>query len=122
MHPEGGRRRVHLVRNGPRHAAAVAQLLVSGIHDGTDFLLAQVAVSGLKQHRASHVAGAHLEGVPGTQTRRRRGGGWVGGAADASKLNVVVSGTSAILFSFVPSSSESRGGRDQTFHTSQDSF
>ena len=117
MHPEGGRRRVHLVRNGPRHAAAVPQLLVSGVNDGADFLFAQVAVSGLKQHRASHVAGAHLEGVPGTQTRRRRGGGWVGGAADASKLNVVVAAPLPFFYELqlrFASAPPHGGGRDHS--------
>ena len=64
---------VNLVRNGPRHAAAVPQLLVCGIHDGTDVLLAQVAVAGLKQHRASHVAGAHLKGAPRHSDKKEEG-------------------------------------------------
>jgi hypothetical protein len=74
-------------------------------------------VSGLKQHRASHVAGAHLEGVPGTQTRRRRGGGWVGGAADASKLNVVVAAPLPFFYELqlrFASAPPHGGGRDHS--------
>jgi hypothetical protein len=95
--PEGRRRWVHLVRNGPRHAAAVPQLLVSGVHDGTDFLFAQVAVSGLKQHRASHVAGAHLEGAPRHSDEKEEGRRMDGRGSRRKHVERRRSGTSAII-------------------------
>ena len=56
-----------LVGDGPRHTTAVSQLLVGGIHDGPDLLLAQVAVPRLEQHSMRRVAGAHLRERARTQ-------------------------------------------------------